>query len=43
VGTLVESEARSLGLTTFLRKPVDISELRQLFAHHCGTDSPPRS
>ena len=43
VGTLVESEARSLGLTTFLRKPVDISELRRLFADHCGTHSPPRS
>ena len=43
VGTVVQSEARSLGLTTFLRKPVDISELRQLFVHHCGSDSSPRS
>jgi len=37
VGTLRQSEARSLGLTTFLRKPVDLSEVRQLFVEHCGS------
>ena len=42
VGTVLQSEARALGLTTFLRKPVDISDLRQLFVAHCGTDSAPR-
>ena len=36
VGTLLQHEAKTLGLGTFLRKPVDISELMQLFVDHCG-------
>lgn len=36
LGTVVQSEARALGLTTFLRKPVDISELQTLFVERCA-------
>ena len=36
VGTLLQHEAKALGLTTFLRKPVDVTELLQLFVDHCG-------
>ena len=39
-GRLVERQAEMLGLTRFLRKPIEISELLQLFAHHCGAAAP---
>jgi CheY-like chemotaxis protein len=36
VSSLMQTDARTLGLTTFLRKPVDVNELMQLFVDHCG-------
>ena len=35
-GRFAEKQAEMLGLTRFLRKPIDITELLQLFADHCG-------
>ena len=35
-----EKQAELLGLTRFLRKPIDIDELLQLFADHCGAAAP---
>jgi CheY-like chemotaxis protein len=35
-GTIVEEKARSLGLTTFLRKPVEPDAVITLFSEHCG-------
>ena len=42
LGTVLQPEAQALGLTTFLRKPVDVSELRTLFVQHCGVDPSPQ-
>jgi CheY-like chemotaxis protein len=39
VSTLMQTEANALGLTTFLRKPVDVNEMLQLFVDHCGAQS----
>jgi CheY-like chemotaxis protein len=36
-GRVPEEQAKMLGVTRFLRKPIEISELLQLFADHCGT------
>jgi two-component system response regulator MprA len=35
-GWAVEREARSLGLTVFLRKPIELDELLALFKDRCG-------
>ena len=35
-GTTVEMEARALGITTFLRKPVRVAEVLSLFAEFCS-------
>jgi CheY-like chemotaxis protein len=35
-GRFPEKQAEMLGLTRFLRKPIDITELLGLFADHCG-------
>jgi len=34
-GRFPEKQAEMLGLTRFLRKPIEITELLQLFADHC--------
>jgi CheY-like chemotaxis protein len=39
-GHAVERQAEMLGLTRFLRKPIEIVELLQLFADHCGAAAP---
>lgn len=35
-GWATEADARKLGLTVFLRKPVDSDELVKAFSDHCG-------
>ncbi len=40
-GDVVEAEARTLGLTCFLRKPVDPVELLKQFAEHCTPTTSP--
>ena len=39
-GRLQEKQAELLGLTRFLRKPIEIDEILQLFADHCGAAPP---
>jgi len=38
-GWAVEADARKLGLTVFLRKPVNPDDLLELFTDHCGTSA----
>src|SRR5678815_3583631 len=38
-GWVVEADARKLGLTVFLRKPVEPKELLRAFTDHCGQQS----
>ena len=38
-GWAVEADARKLGLTVFLRKPVEPEELLRAFTDHCGQKS----
>jgi CheY-like chemotaxis protein len=38
-GWATEADARKLGLTTFLRKPVDPDELLRVFTSHCTSRS----
>ena len=40
-GWATQADARKLGLTVFLRKPVDPEELLRVFTDHCGA-SPPK-
>jgi hypothetical protein len=35
-GRVPQKQAEMLGLAHFLRKPIEISELLQLFADHCN-------